>query len=69
MKKKVLIIGTSPRLHGNTNILDQSFSKEARRIQSRSLSQKSKIPYLQKGGLLESSRFFLCVECVFDSKK
>ena len=29
MKKKVLIIGTSPRLHGNTNILAKSFAKGA----------------------------------------
>ena len=29
MKKKVLIIGTSPRLHGNTNILAKSLAKGA----------------------------------------
>lgn len=29
MGKKVLIIGTSPRLHGNSNILARSFAKGA----------------------------------------
>ena len=31
MGKKVLIIGTSPRIHGNSNILARSFAKGAKK--------------------------------------